>query len=719
MSLLALPHCISSSSSFSPKPFPLSVKQCSPSSSIVIHATTEKKKKSNGSMNGAAVVWFKHDLRLDDHPGLAAASEFDAVVPLYVFDRRILSRFSDEVLEILLSAVDDLRKSLMDQGSNLMLRFGDAESIIQKTITEVKACNLIVEEEVEYQMLKLIASVRETLDSISCCEDSPNMLLWRTSLYDLKSLEDLPASYYDFQKLQAPISLPSISPSLPQTPTDLEWGQLPSIDDLLRYLNVNRLEQQDTWRQLNTFVDIQFHQRLKEQSLPLTHLIRESRLQFSESNQSNLFWKTPRRKSPASAFITRGGNLIGGGTNSVLNALAGYLRYLEGTRRDDWQELHEKVRSAETRTGASFGALFGPSLSLGIVSRRRVYDEAIKYEKDRNGGFLSPFGYSAITVSAAIETVSSMEWYWLRALNGQRENVGTRSIRVWRWKGHLVQYKVVGNEGPSVLLVHGFGAFLEHYRDNIDGLAKAGNRVWAVTLIGFGKSEKPNVVYTELLWAEMIKDFINEVVTEPVHLVGNSLGGYVCAIVAGLWPTLVNSVALINSVGTVIPEFSSVTFLKDRRISGPAWFAARVLLPFLRLSLKNIVADCYPVKKERADDRLITEMTRSSHDPGVIFVLENTFTINLSIPLNYLLEGLDEKVLIIQGMKDPIRDSKTMLAMLRKHCPRFSIRELDAGHCPHDERPEESAGFHVVRSIVGRGPGLSESDSCCGALRLL
>ncbi|CAM8934956.1 unnamed protein product [Rhodiola kirilowii] len=696
MSLLALPHCISSSSSFSPKPFPLSVKQCSPSSSIVIHATTEKKKKSNGSMNGAAVVWFKHDLRLDDHPGLAAASEFDAVVPLYVFDRRILSRFSDEVLEILLSAVDDLRKSLMDQGSNLMLRFGDAESIIQKTITEVKACNLIVEEEVEYQMLKLIASVRETLDSISCCEDSPNMLLWRTSLYDLKSLEDLPASYYDFQKLQAPISLPSISPSLPQTPTDLEWGQLPSIDDLLRYLNVNRLEQQDTWRQLNTFVDIQFHQRLKEQSLPLTHLIRESRLQFSESNQSNLFWKTPRRKSPASAFITRGGNLIGGGTNSVLNALAGYLRYLEGTRRDDWQELHEKVRSAETRTGASFGALFGPSLSLGIVSRRRVYDEAIKYEKDRNGGFLSPFGYSAITVSAAIETVSSMEWYWLRALNGQRENVGTRSIRVWRWKGHLVQYKVVGNEGPSVLLVHGFGAFLEHYRDNIDGLAKAGNRVWAVTLIGFGKSEKPNVVYTELLWAEMIKDFINEVVTEPVHLVGNSLGGYVCAIVAGLWPTLVNSVALINSVGTVIPEFSSVTFLKDRRISGPAWFAARVLLPFLRLSLKNIVADCYPVKKERADDRLITEMTRSSHDPGVIFVLENTFTINLSIPLNYLLEGLDEKVLIIQGMKDPIRDSKTMLAMLRKHCPRFSIRELDAGHCPHDERPEE------VNSIISQ-----------------
>jgi pimeloyl-ACP methyl ester carboxylesterase len=75
--------------------------------------------------------------------------------------------------------------------------------------------------------------------------------------------------------------------------------------------------------------------------------------------------------------------------------------------------------------------------------------------------------------------------------------------------------------------VHGFGAFAEHYRDNIHNLARAGNRVWAITLLGFGKSEKPNVVYTELLWAELLRDFIVDVVGEPVHLVGNSIGGMV------------------------------------------------------------------------------------------------------------------------------------------------------------------------------------------------
>lgn len=31
------------------------------------------------------------------------------------------------------------------------------------------------------------------------------------------------------------------------------------------------------------------------------------------------------------------------------------------------------------------------------------------YEKERNAGFLSPFGYSAATVAAAIDAVCSME----------------------------------------------------------------------------------------------------------------------------------------------------------------------------------------------------------------------------------------------------------------------------------------------------------------------
>lgn len=84
--------------------------------------------------------------------------------------------------------------------------------------------------------------------------------------------------------------------------------------------------------------------------------------------------------------------------------------YLNGLKFSHlYCRVHQKLRDTETREGASFGTLFGSALLLGIISRRRVYYEAIKYEKERNAGFLSPFGYSAVSVAAAVDTVCSME----------------------------------------------------------------------------------------------------------------------------------------------------------------------------------------------------------------------------------------------------------------------------------------------------------------------
>lgn len=45
-----------------------------------------------------------------------------------------------------------------------------------------------------------------------------------------------------------------------------------------------------------------------------------------------------KRNLKNSVFVSEEGNVVAGGTDVALNALAGYLRYLEGTARDDWQE---------------------------------------------------------------------------------------------------------------------------------------------------------------------------------------------------------------------------------------------------------------------------------------------------------------------------------------------------------------------------------------------
>jgi pimeloyl-ACP methyl ester carboxylesterase len=105
----------------------------------------------------------------------------------------------------------------------------------------------------------------------------------------------------------------------------------------------------------------------------------------------------------------------------------------------------------------------------------------------------------------------------------------------WRWHGQLVDFLVAEPEGgaddntPTVLLVHGFGAFAEHWRRNIPALAAEGCKVYACTLPGFGPSEKSPQNYTTALWKAYVRDFVVHVIGKPVVVAGNSIGGVVPA----------------------------------------------------------------------------------------------------------------------------------------------------------------------------------------------
>ena len=61
-----------------------------------------------------------------------------------------------------------------------------------------------------------------------------------------------------------------------------------------------------------------------------------------EKNPSNSSFKSAQsirqKREVNSVSTTQEGIAVAGGTNTVLNALAAYLRYSEGTTRDDWQE---------------------------------------------------------------------------------------------------------------------------------------------------------------------------------------------------------------------------------------------------------------------------------------------------------------------------------------------------------------------------------------------
>jgi deoxyribodipyrimidine photo-lyase len=86
----------------------------------------------------SAIVLFTRDLRVHDHPGLAAASaEYDAIVPLFVFDDALLrDAGTPNRLRFLLDALTDLKQSLGRHGADLVLRRGD---VVEQTVLIARA----------------------------------------------------------------------------------------------------------------------------------------------------------------------------------------------------------------------------------------------------------------------------------------------------------------------------------------------------------------------------------------------------------------------------------------------------------------------------------------------------------------------------------------------------------------------------------------------------
>jgi len=78
-------------------------------------------------MPSTAIVWFRRDLRVHDHPALTAAARgADRVVPAFVVDERLLQgRFPSESRAwFLFESLRELRASLRARGSDLIVRAG-------------------------------------------------------------------------------------------------------------------------------------------------------------------------------------------------------------------------------------------------------------------------------------------------------------------------------------------------------------------------------------------------------------------------------------------------------------------------------------------------------------------------------------------------------------------------------------------------------------------
>lgn len=182
----------------------------------------------------------------------------------------------------------------------------------------------------------------------------------------------------------------------------------------------------------------------------------------------------------------------------------------------------------------------------------------------------------------------------------------------YKWRHGRLRYVVAG-VGEPVLLIHGLtpGCSLLEWEKLIETLSH-NYRVYALDLLGYGESSKPNISYSSYLHASQINDFISDVIGSSVNAVASSGGAAVIMAACALKPELYNKLLLISPVGVSnsrpIRERRAIQALIDMPVIGTAIYNLLSSRMYYRYSLLKNLA----LPLDSPD-----EMHRSAHAGGV------------------------------------------------------------------------------------------------------
>ena len=127
----------------------------------------------------------------------------------------------------------------------------------------------------------------------------------------------------------------------------------------------------------------------------------------------------------------------------------------------------------------------------------------------------------------------------MSSFKDQFVRVGNINTRYWQ----------AGASGSAVILLHGIGCSVLEWHSNLAALA-AHHRVFAIDLLGFGLSDKPqDETYGMRRLAQFTLDFLATQGVARAHFAGNSMGGRIaleCALTA---PERVASMLLAAPAG--------------------------------------------------------------------------------------------------------------------------------------------------------------------------
>lgn len=202
----------------------------------------------------------------------------------------------------------------------------------------------------------------------------------------------------------------------------------------------------------------------------------------------------------------------------------------------------------------------------------------------------------------------------------------------YRWQGP--------ENGPVVVMVHGFSTPLFIFEQNATALAAAGFRVLRFDHYGRGWSGRPDSVYDTDFYDGTLVELLDAMsLQDPVHLVGLSMGGIISTTFAARHPERVKTLTLLVSAGLDLVN--------------PKPFGGILDIPLIGLFIWHRVAPDRFSTSYDAHMQTLPEDSRLQGDVSTQFLFKGTAEAMLRTFRNLPMSGQDERFLALAETNIP------------------------------------------------------------------
>lgn len=308
---------------------------------------------------------------------------------------------------------------------------------------------------------------------------------------------------------------------------------------------------------------------------------------------------------------------------------------------------------------------------------------------------LAKWEWAALAVAGGVGGLALMNRL-IAAGTGEPYSVLDGEYGTYSWSHGDIFYTVKG-QGSPVVLIHGVyaGASSYEYRRVFDLLAQQ-FRVYAFDLLGFGLSTRPPLLYSPVLYEELIEDFILQVVggaDQPVRVIASSLSAAFTIRAAAERPGIFTRLVLIQPTG-----FEDLANLNDT--AGSRFGRALLRSPLLGQTAYNAVASRASIRyfltsrtyahASSVSDDMVDYYYTAAHQPGARYAAASFLSGALNTPVASVYPMLKRPILLCWGKDSrfsPLQNARAF----RQANPRTELRVFDCGSLPQDEAAEEFA----------------------------